>query len=117
MKPWVRETDKRLAAVGGCARFGMDDGYMVGPRELIFEVLEDFAKGIREGKGCEMVARKCKMFSLDETAWGDCNMKGHIPQELEHMEEGIYVNDNGDMLMGVAIFNVPIGEPAFVEAI
>jgi hypothetical protein len=46
----------------------MDYGYMVGPREVIFEVLEDFAKGIREGTGCELVARKCKFFRLDENA-------------------------------------------------
>ena len=117
MKPWVRETDKRLAAVGGCARFGMDDGYMVGPRKVIFGVLEDFAKGIREGTGCELVAKKCKMFNLDENARGYCNRKGLISQEFKHMEEGIYVNKNGDMIRGVSIFNVSIGEPVFVDAV
>jgi hypothetical protein len=40
-----------LNAAGGCARFGMDDGYLVGRREVIFGVLEDFAKGIRKGTG------------------------------------------------------------------
>jgi hypothetical protein len=87
IQPWVREAEKRLAAVGGCARFEMDVGYMVGPREVIFGVLEDFAKEIREGTGCELVARKCKMFSLEEDALGDCNRKGIIHQELEHIEE------------------------------
>jgi hypothetical protein len=48
IQPWVRIVDRRLAKVGGHARFGMDDGYLVGPREIIFEVLEEFAKGIKE---------------------------------------------------------------------
>ncbi len=33
------------------------------------------------------------------------------------MEEGLYVNEGGDRLRGVTIFNVPIGEPAYVEAV
>ncbi len=32
----VKEADVRLASRGGCARFGMDDGYMVGPPEVVF---------------------------------------------------------------------------------
>ena len=31
------------------------------------------------------------------------------------MEEGIYVNENGDILRGVTVFNVPIGDPEYVE--
>jgi len=114
---WVREADKKVEAVGGCTRFGMDDGYMVGPREVIFGVLEDFAKGIREGTGCELMARKCKFSSMYENAWEDCNKRGLIPRELEDMEEGINVNESGDRLRGVTIFNVPVGEQAYVEAI
>ena len=29
----VKEADKRLAEYGGCARFGMDDEYLIGPTE------------------------------------------------------------------------------------
>ena len=32
-----------------------------GEREVVFKVLEDFAERIKEGTGCELVARKCKM--------------------------------------------------------
>ncbi len=49
---------------GGCARFGMDDGYMIGPKEVVFEVLASFAYGIKEECGCELNVAKCKMFSL-----------------------------------------------------
>jgi hypothetical protein len=32
----VKEVDMRLVEHGGCARFGMDDGYMMGPKEVVF---------------------------------------------------------------------------------
>ena len=35
----VKEADKRLMALGGCVRFGNEDGYMIGPPELIFTLL------------------------------------------------------------------------------
>ena len=64
----MKEADRKLAAVGGCARFGMDDGNMIGPRETVFRVLIDFAKGIKESTGRELVVKKCIMHSLDEGA-------------------------------------------------
>ncbi len=30
----VKEADRKLTEHGGCARFGMDDGYMIGPKEV-----------------------------------------------------------------------------------
>ena len=44
----VKEADKKLAEYGGCARFGMDDGYLIGPKAVIFAVLAEFAEGIRQ---------------------------------------------------------------------
>ena len=113
----MREADKKLAAVGGCARFRMEDGCIIGPREEVFRILADFAKGIEESKGCQLVARKCKMYSLDKRAWKDCKERNVIPQELTHKEEGIYVTENRDFLRGIIVFNVPIGEPEYVEAV
>ena len=48
IRPWVREAVRRVAANGGCTKFGIDDGYMVGPKEVIFQYLAEFVKGIRE---------------------------------------------------------------------
>jgi len=48
------------------------------------------------------------MYSLDAAAWQDCTQRDLIPKELRLMEEGIYVNNNGDKLRGVTVFNVPI---------
>jgi hypothetical protein len=54
---------------------------------------------------------------LDAGAWQDCNERDLISEELGLMEEGIFVNEDGDRLRGVTFFNVPIGEPAYVEAV
>jgi len=32
----VKKLNRRLVEYGGCARFGMDDGYMMGPKEVVF---------------------------------------------------------------------------------
>ena len=44
----AKRADVRLVECGGCARFGMDDGYMIGLKEVVFEVLSEFAKAIEE---------------------------------------------------------------------
>jgi len=50
----VKEADMRLVERGGCARFGMDDGYMIGPPEGVFKVMAEIGAGIKEDCGCEM---------------------------------------------------------------
>ena len=80
IQPFVKEANMKLAAVAGCARFGMDDGYMIGPRETVFLVLPEFANGIRENTGCELVARKCRMYNMEEATWRDCTARGLIPE-------------------------------------
>ena len=67
--------------------------------------------------GCELVSHTCKVYSLDEDAWGDCQRKHLIPDELNDIQEGIFGNDEGDRPRGVTIFNVPIGEERHVEAV
>ena len=116
IRKWVTEADARLAEHGGCARFGMDDGYMLGPREVIFSVLQDFARGVQDSTGCELVAHKCKAYSRDPTAWSDIQRRGLIPEELSHIKEGVHVNNSGDLLKGLTIFNVPVGDDDYVSA-
>ena len=64
-----------------------------------------------------MVAKKCKMYSLDEGVWEDCNARGLIPEDSSHIEEGIYAHENGDRLKSITFFNVPIGEPEYLEVV
>ena len=44
VQEYVVKVDKLLAEGGGCARFGSDDGYLLGPTELVFGALERFTK-------------------------------------------------------------------------
>jgi hypothetical protein len=66
--PAVVEADAKLATTRGCARFGLDDGYFVGPRDIIFTVLSRFAKRIRSKTGGQLVPMKCKWYCPDPFA-------------------------------------------------
>ena len=44
----VKKADGRLVECGGCPRCGMDDGYMIGPKEVVFEIRTEFAEALRE---------------------------------------------------------------------
>ena len=55
----VKNADEKLAVVGGCAILGMDDGYLVGPPEIVFEVLAKFARDLKTDSGCELNINKC----------------------------------------------------------
>ena len=72
---------------------------------------------MREETRCELVSHKCKVYRLDENAWGDCHRKHLIPDELSEIQEGIFVTEGGERLRDVTIFNVPIGEERYVEAV
>jgi len=112
----VKEADRRLAELGGCARFGMDDGYMIEPPEVVFEVLAEFVAGVKEDCGCELNISKCKMYIKEEGVCEAARRTGLIPEELMHLQEGVHVTESGEMLRGLAIFNVPVEEEKFVEA-
>ncbi len=75
----------RLAEHGGCASFEMDDGYMIGPKEVVFEVLGSFAKGMKEECGCDLNVAKCKMYNKKEGACEEARRAGCIPDDLSHL--------------------------------
>ena len=81
----MKEADRRLAEYGGCARFGMDDGYLIGPKEIIFEVLAEFAEGIERDHGCALNTRKCKMYIRTEGACEAARREGYILATVEHI--------------------------------
>jgi hypothetical protein len=111
----VKEAVMRLVELGGCARFGMDDGYMIGPPEEIFKVLAEFAARIKVDCGCELNINKCKMFSNVEGACEAARRAGHIPEEMQRLQEGVHINESGERLRGVTILNVPVGEEKYVQ--
>jgi hypothetical protein len=57
------------------------------------------------------------MYSIDGEVCKEAKRNGHIPESLHHVEKGIFVNESGDCLRGIIIFNVPVGEPRYVEAV
>jgi len=63
----------------------MDDGYMIGPPEEVFKVLDEFAIGIKEDCGCELNINKYKMSSNVEGACEAASRAGHIPEEMQHL--------------------------------
>jgi len=93
----------------------MDDGYMIGPPEMVYKVLVEFATWIKEERGCELNISKCNIFSNEEGACEAARRAGYIPDELLHLQEGMYINESGERLRGVAIFNVQVGEEKYVQ--
>ncbi len=81
----MKEADAKLAALGGCARFGMNDGYLVGPPEIVFEVLAEFDRGLKRECGCDLNINKCKMYIEEEGACERARRQGLISDELRHL--------------------------------
>jgi hypothetical protein len=40
----VKQADMRLVEHRGCARFEMDDGYMIGPKKVVFQNLRQASR-------------------------------------------------------------------------
>ena len=89
---------------------------MVGPPEVVFRVLADFAVGLKAECGLDLNMSKCKMFSWDDGACARAREEGHIPEELTPIQEGTYVKWAGDILKGIQVFNVPVGTERYVQA-
>ncbi len=70
----------------------MDDGYLVGPPEIVFEVLAEFTRDLKKDTGCELNINKCKMYSEIEGACEKARRQGLILDELHHLQEGSHVN-------------------------
>ena len=74
----AEELDAAVAAAGGVARFGMDDGFVVGPPHVVFPAIERFKARLKSECGLEIVDAKGKVLctnpNLDLTAM-PCGMR------------------------------------------
>ena len=61
--------------------FGLDGRYIVGPKEVVFEVLAKFAKALRVEQGCRLNTRKRKMYNINEGVCQQAKEQGWIPTE------------------------------------
>jgi len=95
----------------------MNACYIVGPMDVIFVVLAEFAERVERDTWCQLVPENFKFYSMDSTTWEDINNRELIPEGLKHMQEGIFVNNAGDVLRGLEVFNVPVGDPDYVATI
>ena len=101
--PMVRRLDGAVKAAGGLARFGMDDGYVVGPKEIVFREVQQFALEVREQCSLELEWSKTEVFSWD----------GVLP---EGCPEGVTLAGEevaGRFLPGFLLYGIPVGTPEY----
>ena len=59
----MRELDATMVAVDGMARFGNNDGYVVGPAEVVFPAVALFAQQVREIHLLHLQLQKVEVFT------------------------------------------------------
>ena len=74
IQEYVTKVDRMLPEGGGCARFGWDDGYLLGPAELVFSALDMFNREVETNCGLVLQRTKTEVFS-----WG-----GTLPAGTPH---------------------------------
>ena len=94
-----------LAAEGGCARFGWDDGYFLGPAKLVLQALETFSKEVEENCGLILQRSKTEVFSWDNVD------PASIPSGLVRAGEVI----DGQWEPGFICYGVPVGSDRYVH--
>ena len=105
IQPLVRELCSTVGDVGGVGLFGMDDGYVAGPSDVVLAALERFERGLLERCGLVLQRAKTEVFSWD----------GVMPREFppEMVQAGKEVD--GEFLPGFICYGVPVGCDAYVR--
>ena len=103
--PQIRELDRIVSMVGGAARAGMDDLFVVGPAETVFPALEKFWKEIEEVCLLKLERSKTEVFTGTDT------LPENTPAGLT--VAGCMVNDQ--FLPGYMCYGIPIGSPGYVK--
>ena len=104
--PEICELDAELQPSGGSAKFDMDDGYAMGPPEVVFPATLRFAANVQE-IGLQLQLSKCTCYS----AAG--NMQTH-PERPPEVKVGMLRGSSGEAGYGVEVAGVPVGDPIFV---
>ena len=100
----VRELETELATEGGTSLFGNDDGYLLGPPDIVFTALENFSRRIQQNCSLSLQREKTEVF-----AWGD--LPANTPADLKRagcMVDGVFAP-------GMECYGVAIGSPAFIS--
>ena len=102
----VVQLDTQLSVQGGMAKFGQDDGYAVGPPDLVFASVDEFARNVEQRCGLKLVPSKSELFSRDGTLPPNCLPGVALAGKLV---EGQWEN-------GIIVYGVPIGSDSFVKS-
>ena len=75
--PSVVAADAALEAVGGCARFFADDGYLIGPPDAVLTALDTFATQVNAECGLRLNVSKTEFYARSPAARGPRAEGGH----------------------------------------
>eukprot|EP00873_Tetraselmis_striata_P014516 jgi/Tetstr1/434780/TSEL_023831.t1 len=101
--PEVQQCDTTLEVTDGAARFNADDGFLVGLPEHVWPALHAFRTSIKASVGLEVRFDKMQAYNADMEA-----ARREAPADIEWPEL--------DGHHGIAVLNVPLGSPEYVQA-
>eukprot|EP00873_Tetraselmis_striata_P025521 jgi/Tetstr1/445785/TSEL_033432.t1 len=101
--PEVQQCDTTLEVNDGAARFNADDGFLVGFPEHVWPALYAFRTSIKASVGLEVRFDKMHAYIADMEA-----ARREAPADIEWPEL--------DGHHGIAVLNVPLGSPEYVQA-
>eukprot|EP00873_Tetraselmis_striata_P018023 jgi/Tetstr1/438287/TSEL_026854.t1 len=101
--PEVQQCDTTLEVNDGATRFNADDGFLVGLPEHVWPALHAFRTSIKASVGLEVRFDKMQAYSADMEA-----ARREAPADIEWPEL--------DGHHGIAVLNVPLGSPEYVQA-
>ena len=95
----MRELCSAVREAGGVGLFGMDDGYVVGPSEVVFPAVERFERGLLERCGLVLQRAKTEVFSWD----------GVLPRDTPADMVLAGKEVEGEFMPGYMCYGVPVG--------
>jgi len=103
IQEFVLKTDAYLGTHGGCARFGWDDGYLIGPPEAAYAALESFSQDVHENCNLDLQRTKTEVFSQSY----DAEPKNGLSAA------GKMINNSWEP--GMLCYGVPVGTDTYVK--
>ena len=102
---YVRKLNETVTEHGGMAKFGMDDGYAIGPPNIVFTAVEEFARKVEQQRLLTWEKSKRMVFS-----WS-----GNLPPNSTPglTRAGCFVD--GEFEPGFLCYGVPVGTDRYVE--
>ena len=103
----VKELDQKLAESGGKAVFGNDDGYALGPAEIVFDAVARFQNYVKRNHGLTLQILKTKVYHCSGLA------PAQTPVGMKNA--GVMVGQQ--WLPGFVCYGVAIGSVEYVKHI